>query len=91
VTYGVKPPERVPSIYADPLEDRFYRDPQFNGLVKMLESFIQTHRYSPSELREAVMLAATRYELRNYRSQFVLSRDAGERFLERTEPERVKP
>jgi hypothetical protein len=43
---------------------RFQRDPQFAALVTMMEAYLHAAHYTPTELREAVMLAAIRYELR---------------------------
>jgi hypothetical protein len=50
--------------YKDSPEERYVRDPQFHALVSCLEAFIHKAQFSPSELREAVILAATRYEMR---------------------------
>lgn len=52
-------------------EERFLRDPQFSALVSTLEAMIHRADYTPTELREAVMLAAIRYESRQSRHPFV--------------------
>ena len=48
--------------YADTPAARYTRDPQFRYLVNALECAIHQCRYSPSELREAALLASIRYE-----------------------------
>jgi hypothetical protein len=45
-------------------DERYLRDPMFRALVDVLEAQIHNAQYTPSELREAVILAATRYEMR---------------------------
>lgn len=44
-------------------QERYLRDPEFHTLVDLLENFIQQAKYTPTELREACILAATRYEM----------------------------
>ena len=41
---------------------RYQTDVEFKALVDLLESFIHKAKYTPSELREAVILAAIMYE-----------------------------
>lgn len=43
---------------------RFQRDPAFSALVTLMESYLHTADFTPTELREAVMFAAIRYESR---------------------------
>lgn len=50
------------------LQSRYERDPAFRNLVSMLEATLHALHYTPSELREAVMYAATRFEMLNPRS-----------------------
>ena len=69
----------------DPLEDRFKRDVCFRQLVGLLDNFLQQHEFSPSELRDACMLASTRYEMRNNRQRFVLDDREIEAFLRGTQ------
>jgi hypothetical protein len=69
---------------ADPVEQRYHRDAHFHSLVKTLECYLQRYEFSPSELREAVMLAATRNEMRICRPAFVLSDGEIVEFLART-------
>lgn len=47
------------------LESRYERDPEFHTLVQHLEYMIHKLQFTPSELREAVMYAAFRFEMRN--------------------------
>ena len=44
-------------------EERYQCDPWFHRLVDMLTHFIIEAKFTPSELREAAILAAIRYEL----------------------------
>jgi hypothetical protein len=48
-------------------EERYHRDPTFAALVDVMEAAIHRAEYTPTELREAAMLAAVRYETRNWR------------------------
>lgn len=48
--------------YRDEPHARYQRDPQFKQLVDMLEHLVHTYQFSPSELREAAVLASIRYE-----------------------------
>lgn len=51
-------------------EERYMRDPVFHRLVDMLEAYLEENamrQWTPTELREAVMLAACRYEYRHVR------------------------
>lgn len=45
-------------------EARYREDGQFKGLVDMLEAFIGRAQYTPTELREAAILAATHHAMR---------------------------
>jgi hypothetical protein len=44
--------------------DRYHRDPLFRRLVDTLQMMLEVENscYTPTELREAVMLAAEKYE-----------------------------
>lgn len=47
-----------------PVHERYREDPQFHMLVDMLRSWIiQNPEITPTELREAVMLAASIHEM----------------------------
>jgi hypothetical protein len=71
-------------------EDRYQTDSSFHQLVDLIYVEIDRGHYTPSELREAVILAATMYEYRNAR-HLIYGPDLGiiqERFqthVERTE------
>lgn len=56
-------------------KERMLRDPQFAALVNTLESMIHRAEYTPTELREAVILAATRYESSRIRYPFIERKD----------------
>jgi hypothetical protein len=45
------------------VEERYQNDPAFRALVEVLYNQIANAQFTPSELREAVILAATRYEM----------------------------
>ena len=47
--------------------DRYLNDPEYHRLVDMLEHFVEEARFSPSELREAAVLACINYEMRHVR------------------------
>jgi hypothetical protein len=49
-------------------KDRYRNDPVFRNLVDVMQSLLEDNacrQYTPTELREAVMLAASMYECRN--------------------------
>jgi hypothetical protein len=58
-------------------QERYQRDANFKMLVDMLTDQIVCLEYTPTELREAAMLAALRYELIHARPAFLLSKDGG--------------
>jgi len=45
-------------------EEKYMNDPEFNMLVNQLEASIERAQFTPSELREAAVYAAIRYEMR---------------------------
>lgn len=47
--------------------EKYQNDPEYNHLVCMLESMIEQARFTPSELREACVLASINYEMRHIR------------------------
>lgn len=47
--------------------DKYMNDPEYRQLVLMMEGFIEKAHFSPSELREACVLASINYEMRNVR------------------------
>jgi hypothetical protein len=48
--------------------EKYMNDPEYNALVTTLESFIERAQFSPSELREAAVLACINYEMRHVRN-----------------------
>lgn len=53
-------------------EERFQRDPHFNALVKSLYNAIREMHLTPTEVREAAMLAAVLYEQNHVRSSLII-------------------
>lgn len=53
-----------------PAADRYRRDPEFHTLVDTLEAFIDRNNLTPTELREAIFLAACRWEAKRVRLTF---------------------
>lgn len=51
--------------------EKYMNDPEYNHLVSMLESMIEQARFTPSELREACMLASINYEMRHIREHHI--------------------
>ena len=51
--------------------DKYINDPEYHHLVNMLESFIERSQFTPSELREACVLACINYEMRHVRSMTI--------------------
>lgn len=43
-------------------QERYYRDPEFKRLVDVMVSMIHKANFTPTELREAAILAAIIYE-----------------------------
>ncbi|MFQ5922987.1 MAG: hypothetical protein ACE5M4_09095 [Anaerolineales bacterium] len=52
-------------------EERYRRDPVFFALVNTLRSQLQQYQFTPTELREAVMLAATMHEMERVRPIYI--------------------
>lgn len=48
-------------------KDRYLTDPMYKSLVDMLESYIHRAEFTPSELREAAILASINYESKQAR------------------------
>ena len=65
------------------LRDKYNNDPMFHTMVDHMVSFVQSCQFSPSEMREAAMLASIIYEEHNYSSMVYVERDIEEalRFL----------
>lgn len=51
---------------------RYERDPAFRHLVDMMYILIHEGKYTPTELREAAILAMTRYESLNIRRRWII-------------------
>lgn len=49
--------------------EKYLNDPEYYSLVNHLESFIENARFTPSELREACILASINYEMRHVREK----------------------
>ena len=45
-------------------QDKYRNDPAYRHLVDMIEAFVDTAEFTPSELRQAVVLACIHYEMR---------------------------
>jgi hypothetical protein len=48
--------------------DKYMSDPEYHYLVNTLTGFIESAHFTPSELREACVLASINYEMRHVRS-----------------------
>jgi hypothetical protein len=46
-------------------QERYQRDVEFRVLVDMIESMVSHCKYTPTELREAVILASIHHDIRN--------------------------
>ena len=53
-------------------EDRYQTDPEFHRLVQSLYHLIEDARYTPTELRDALILAATKYEMTHLRMSHMM-------------------
>ncbi len=56
--------------------EKYMNDPEYHELVNVLENFIERAQFTPSELREAAVLASINYEMRHIRSQTIDPRAA---------------
>ena len=59
----------------DTVGNRYDRDPQFRTLVDMLEHLIDNAKMTPTEVREAAILATIHYEQRRIKSYIIPLRD----------------
>lgn len=48
-------------------KEKYMNDPEYHHLVSTLEHLIEEARFTPSELREACVLASINYEMRHVR------------------------
>lgn len=46
------------------MSEKYNNDPAFKMLVDMMENFMHKHEYTPSEMREAAVLASINFEMR---------------------------
>ena len=51
--------------------EKYQNDPEYNHLVNTLEQLIEQARFTPSELREACILASINYEMRHVRERTI--------------------
>lgn len=51
--------------------EKYMNDPEYHHLVQMLEELIEKARFTPSELREACVLASINYEMRHIRTMTI--------------------
>ena len=47
---------------------RYRDDPRFHALVSVMESYIHMGQFTPTEVREAALLATVHYEMRQFPS-----------------------
>lgn len=52
-------------------KEKYMNDPEYHQIVQMLENFIERAQFTPSELREAVVLACINYEMRHVRERTI--------------------
>jgi hypothetical protein len=52
-------------------KDKYMNDPEYHHLVCTLEQLIEQARFTPSELREACVLASINYEMRHVRDMHI--------------------
>ena len=55
-------------------KEKYMNDPEYHHLVCTLENLIEQARFTPSELREACILASINYEMRHVREMQIDSR-----------------
>ncbi len=51
--------------------EKYMNDNEYHRLVNMLEQFIERAQFTPSELREASILACINYEMRHVRDMTI--------------------
>ena len=56
-------------------DQNYMMNPEYKMLVDYMEKDIRDHQYSPSEMREAAVLACVHYEMRNPRPHFMNMED----------------
>lgn len=58
------------SLYRMPARERYLKDAEFHQLVDMMRAMIHRVQFSPSEIREAALLACVIYEETQTRSVY---------------------
>lgn len=58
-------------LYRMPARERYQKDPEFHQLVDMMQAMIHRAQFSPSEIREAALLACVIYEETQARSVYM--------------------
>ena len=56
-------------------EERYLNDPMFHQLADMIENFLHKAEFTPSELREAVILGCIHYESKKVPRQVIFPAD----------------
>ena len=59
-------------MYKTPTEEKYLNDSAFRNIVDILRAELERWYYTPSELREAVILACTMHEATHIRPLFML-------------------
>lgn len=59
-------------------EEKYINDPHYHPLVSTLETMIHQAQFTPSEVREAAVLACIHYEMRTCRCVFVVPKNVAE-------------
>lgn len=73
-------------------KEKYINDPEYHHLVQTLEALIEQARFTPSELREACVLASINYEMRHIRDMQIDPRaDEALRYLDSFISTRNKP
>lgn len=76
--------EKSPKIEYQSVKHRYMTDAHFKMFVDVLENLIHQAQYTPSEIREAAIMAATNYEMHNTRRRTFRMKD-GEMSVEEIE------
>jgi len=52
--------------------EKYDNDPEYRHLVNSMEHLIRLYKFTPSELREASILASINYEMSHIKPQFLI-------------------
>jgi hypothetical protein len=66
------------SIYKPSVQERYHNDANFRALTDLLAAYIYKADYTPSEVREAAMLACIKIEMESVRYLQVIPRPTEE-------------